>query len=169
MDIHPARCLLHDTDHRAKCRHQDERTLGTDGRCPPGSREKPHGSRAEKPAQPTQPAFPAQHTEQHLRPHRLRCRQGTNRCTGTESVAAPCAVRQPAELRHPEQGDGLYPQLHRTDAHPSLLQRHCGNKDRHPAGQSYGNSSAHLHLSNRECLQAWHLPYRAQLYPHPLQ
>ncbi len=42
--------------------------------------------------QPAQPALPAQYAEQHLRPHRLRCRQGTDCRAGTEPTAAPCAV-----------------------------------------------------------------------------
>ena len=35
--------------------------------------------------------------------------------------------------------------------------------------QPHAHRAPHLHLADRECLQAWHLAHRTQLHPHPVQ
>lgn len=69
-----------------------DREMGKGRKRKKGRGKEQDGSRAEEPAEPDQPAFPAQHPEQHLRPHSIRLGKGPGRGQGTEPAPQICPV-----------------------------------------------------------------------------
>ena len=86
---------------------------------------------------PDQPALLYEHAQQHPRADRHRHRVGQERRDRALEDDALRALRVGARDHFAQPRHPVPEKLHRTDAHPSLRQRPCGNKDRRPTGQPY--------------------------------